>query len=82
MKYNPDYHSSVPRNFRALWKEVFGDPSYSPLVLTDEEIWDISEEWGACESDQFPQIDNRYDACVLCEMDAANTKKIEGTDNG
>jgi mono/diheme cytochrome c family protein len=58
MKYDPDYHSSVIRNLRAKWKKM---PEGAPpeLTLTDEEIWDIYEDWHGVEID--PTAENAED---------------------
>jgi hypothetical protein len=37
-KYNPDYHSSVVKNLRQVWKEA---KQNAELTLTDEEVWDV-----------------------------------------
>ena len=69
MKYNPERCRGIVNNFRALWKEQLPKQK---LHLSDEAIWDIFEEWNTCETDEFPKMRNRYDACVLANMQAAN----------
>ena len=71
-KYNPDFHSNVVRNLRSMWKDHVG-PKDS-LFLSDEEIWNIFDEFCNVEAvkEDFPEIENRYDAAVLVEMEFHN----------
>lgn len=41
-KYDARYHSSVVKNMRQLWKEAKQNVE---LTLTDEEIWDMFEDY-------------------------------------
>jgi mono/diheme cytochrome c family protein len=84
MKFNPDYHSSVVRNLRTMWKRM---PEGAPkeLTLTDEEIWDIYEDWGRVDmvaefdtSDEeleVMQLFGKDAAAMLALMDAQNEKE-------
>lgn len=46
--YNPVYHSNIPKNFRALWKQS----TNRELLLTDEEIFNIWRDTYDIEPDE------------------------------
>lgn len=66
MQYNPDVHSCVVHNLRTMWREEYGPPDLSPLVMSDEEIWNSHEEM------------DRVTELTLCHMAYLNGVKIEG----
>lgn len=68
MKFNPDVHMSVVRNFRAMFKQE--EPSLDLSVFSDEKVWSEYEYWCGVEAndDEYPHIRNRYDASVIAGM--------------
>lgn len=81
MKYNKDLHSSVVFNLRRFWKESGANVK---LTLTDEEVWNLFEEWYLIELEPTPEylpIIQKFgnDARYVVGMQEAMREKMEST---
>ena len=84
-KYNPDYHSNIPRNIRAYWDgALLSDqrtpkPNYplDPAVWTDERLFNLWRDLGYEVADDENLLDLIGDRIAQEEM-----TEQEGPDRG
>ena len=71
MKYNPMYHRSVVGNLRTKYDEK--NPK-DPLVLHDEQVWEIFEENHGIEITDEPEATAKYggDVAIYLALEENN----------